>query len=80
MHPSTHVGCQKATSPYLCERYGILCLNFNATCLSMLYDQNINVVLELCPLTIIPQKEVINQIPANTWSSLPNLSPVIWKA
>jgi hypothetical protein len=52
----------------------------NATCLSMLYDQNINAILELCPLTIIPQKEVIIQIPANTWSSLPNLSPVIWKA
>ncbi len=49
----------KERKDYLCERNSILHCNFNATCLSALYDQNVNDIMELCPLTIVPQKEVI---------------------
>ncbi len=56
------MGCQKATSLYLCKRNSILQNSFNVTLLGSLYDQNINAILQLCPLTIIPPKEVILQI------------------
>jgi hypothetical protein len=67
MHPYTLIGCQKPTSLYLCERKGILHRSFDTICLGTLYDQNIDAVLELCPLTIVLQKEVILQIQASQY-------------
>ncbi len=67
LSPITPVGCQKAASFYLCEAKGILHCNLNVTCLGTLYDQDIDGILELCPLTIVPPKEVILQVQANQY-------------
>lgn len=49
----TLVGCQKASSLYLCKQNDILHCDFKTTCLGAVYDQDYDPIMELCPLTFV---------------------------
>jgi len=60
------MGCHAVNNIYLCEKHGVLGKNLNNSCLGSLYLQNYDLAQTLCPLHIMPSREVVRQL-LNNW-------------
>ena len=73
------IGCHAVNNIYLCERHGVLGKNLNNSCLGALYLQNHDLAQTICPLHILPSKEVVRQL-LNNWflvySPHPQTAPI----
>ena len=46
--PAELTGCRKIGTTFLCDQFGVLFRNFNATCMGALYDQKFELARQLC--------------------------------
>ena len=58
-------GCRKLGSTFLCDQFGVLFRNFNATCMGALYDQKFTLARQLCDFHVEPIKERIHSLRNN---------------
>ncbi len=60
------MGCHAVNNIYLCEKHGVLGKSLNNSCLGSLYLQKYDLAQTLCPLHIMPSREMVRQL-LNNW-------------
>ena len=58
--------CKTINKVFLCERHAVLHKQINDSCVGALYLQDFDSAAQLCPLEVLPQKEVVTQL-ADNW-------------
>ena len=59
------MGCHKIGTTLLCDQFGVLFRNFNATCMGTLYDQKFELARQLCEFHLEPVTERVYSLRNN---------------